>query len=333
MTVPLIILLILLVVVALFLLAMGMGYPVLEIFGLGGQGASSPSSSMRAMVQNQRTQSFVRPEGGERKTDTVFTSASQSKVDKVADSRLTLEKRLKYAQWKLPPLVFRLLIVGITILVFGIVQTKLNIIMQLISLSSGWLIMNGLLNRSMDKRFLAFDSDYPAFLLSMVGLLKTGMNLVTAMSAAVETLENGSLLKLEVELMIERLRLGVNEDQSIGNFGEDIYHPEIELFVQALLLNRRVGGNLSDTLDRLARQVRKRQQFRQSAVSSVGMQRGSIWLIIIILIAIEGYIYFVMPEMVLSALKNPTGFQVYQVGLTLIILGIYWVRQVTKIKV
>ena len=127
--------------------------------------------------------------------------------------------------------------------------------------------------------------------------------------------------------------MGVPEDQSIGAFGEDIYHEEIELFVQALLLSRRVGGNLSDTLDRLAKQVRRRQYFRYSAYHSVGMQRGSIWLILLVLVFMLGYIYFVSPELVVGAWSDDVGWQVWQMGILTILTGIFWIRQVTKIRV
>ena len=133
--------------------------------------------------------------------------------------------------------------------------------------------------------------------------------------------------------MVERLRFGVPEDKSIGSFGEDIYHPEIELFVQALLLSRRVGGTLSDTLERLAKQVRKRQFFRMSAAAAVGMQRGSIWIIILILVGLEVYLLFTYPQAVTGAWKDDLGKQVWQFGIVVILGGIFWVRQVTKIRI
>jgi tight adherence protein B len=189
------------------------------------------------------------------------------------------------------------------------------------------------LNRSIEKRFKAFDADYPQMLLSLVGLLKTGMNPMGALEAASKGLDDGSLVRQEIELMIERLRFGVSEDKSIGSFGEDIFHPEIELFVQALLLSRRVGGTLSDTLDRLAKQVRKRQYFRSAANAAVGLQRGSIWFILGILVSLEVYLYIVYPESITGAINDEFGWQVWQGSIVVILLGLYWVRQVTKIRV
>lgn len=252
---------------------------------------------------------------------------------KTVDSRLTLVKKLKFAQWPISPLTFRVAQVILSSIAFYFTYMHLNRFFQLLSLFTGPLIMGWLISMFIERRFLAFDQDYPAFLLSLVGLLKTGMNPMGALEAAAQGLEEGSLVKQEVELMLERLRFGVSEDKSVGSFGEDIFHPEIELFVQALLLSRRVGGTLSDTLDRLAKQVRKRQYFRRSAVAAVGLQRGSIWFILGILFGLEVYLYFMFPESVIDAWKDDMGWQVWQGGIACIILGIYWVRQVTKIRV
>ena len=263
----------------------------------------------------------------------VYRSAEEAKVDKIKTSELTLEKRLKYAQWKMPMLVYRICQVVISLVMCYLVSLKFNQLLTVIALLSGPLFMSWLLNRFMDRRFKAFDTDYSPFLLSVVSLLKTGMNPIQALETAAIELEPGSLIKSEVHLMLERLRYGVSEEKSIGAFGEDVYHPEIELFVQALLLSRRVGGSLSDTLERLSKQVRKRQFFRDAANAAVGMQRGSIWFILMIMVGMEGYLYFVFPETITDSVKDEVGWQVWQVGFVVILLGLYWIRQVTKIRV
>jgi tight adherence protein B len=252
---------------------------------------------------------------------------------KSVTSKLTLTKKLRYAQLNLSPAVYHFCWISISLVATLIAFFNLNIVFQLVALSTGWLFMGWLVTLRMSNRFKEFDADYPQFLLSVVSLLKTGMNVMSALETSAKGLEEGSLTRSEVELMVERLRYGVSEDKSIGAFGEDIYHPEIELFVQALLLSRRVGGTLSDTLERLAKQVRRRQFFRSSAAAAVSMQRGSIWFIIAILIAMESYLYVVYPDVVLGSLRDELGWQIWQVAMLLIIGGIFWVRQITKIRI
>lgn len=254
--------------------------------------------------------------------------------ERVADTGLTFQKRLKYAQLTaVSPIVFVAAQIAISLAAFLLARQVFDLLLQLIALFAGPIVVNWGIARRIQRRFKAFDGDYPQFLLSLAGLLKTGLNPVQALQSASESLEEESLVRTEVQIMLERMRLGVPEDKSIGSFGEDILHPEIELFVQALLLSRRVGGNLSDTLDRLSRQVRKRQFFRSSAVAAVGMQRGSIWFILAILMSMETYLFFTWREAVVEPWKHETGRIVCQAGLMAIIIGVYWVRQITKIKV
>jgi tight adherence protein B len=221
----------------------------------------------------------------------------------------------------------------ISVTAFLVARQHFYILLQLMALTTGPLIVNAFINNRVAARFKRFDRDFPAFLLSFVGMLKTGLNPMQALEACAANLEDASLVRQEVELMLERLRLGVSEERSIGSFGEDVNHPEIELFVQSLLLSRRVGGNLSETVDRLARQVRKRQHFRASAQAAVGLQRGSIMFILGILCSLEVYLYLAWPECVITTWTDPTAAKVAQGGLTMIMIGLYWVMQVTKIRV
>ncbi len=267
--------------------------------------------------------------GGVRSFKEAVSDLDEAKGDEAVKS---IEKRLQYAQLNISPMVFHAMEVSLSLFSFAIAFKFLSIAMQLAALLVGPLFCRWFLNLLVEKRYKAFDRDYPAFLLSLVGLLKTGMNPMQAMESAANGLEEGSILRFEVESMLERLRLGVPEEKSIGSFGENIFHPEIELFVQALLLSRKVGGTLSDTLERLAKQVRKRQQFRATAAAAIGLQRGSIMFILMILVGLLTYIGFMVPDFIKS-LATEVGFLVVQGCILTVCLGVYWIRQVTKLKI
>ncbi len=311
------------IVIAMFLL---IGGAIVWFLLMEGADAD-PSGQFGAILSAQRgLPSDLR----ERKAFFITPETEAGRVDR---SSLTLERKLKYAQMKMSPKVWWLWSIGIGIVAFLIASRIFAIFLAVFFLFLGHLIMSTYTTIRLERRFKAFDKDYAQFLLSLVGLLKTGMNSLNGLEAAAEGLEPGALVRQEVELMLERLRFGVPEEKSIGTLGEDINHPEIELFVQALLLNKRLGGNLSDTLERLAKQVRRRQYFRQAAVAAIGLQRGSLWFIILILVIIEFYLYFVMPNTVIESLKDEVGWQGWQGALLLIMIGILWLRQVTRIRV
>lgn len=248
------------------------------------------------------------------------------------EAALSISRRLRYARWKLSPLTYYLLAATISGALFALVAPHVNGLLRVCSLLAGPCVMRGVLSRRIERRSNRFDADYPQFLMSVVGLLKTGMTPSGALETAARGLERNSLVREEVLLMLERVRLGILEDRSIGAFGEDIYHPEIELFVQALLLSYRIGGNLSESIERLSRQVRRRQYFKSSAHAAVGLQRGSITLITFILISLQAYIALIFPNLMITSLNHEIGWQVWQCAGLCVIISFIWIRQVTQMK-
>lgn len=247
--------------------------------------------------------------------------------------RLTVTKLLRYARWSITPWVFHSIGIAISCVILCFVAPYTNSVTHVMCALAGPGLMLSGLRFCVERRSNKFDADYPQFLMSVVGLLKTGMTATQALDTAARGLEAESLVRQEVLLLIERIKVGILEEESISAFGEDILHPEIELFVQALLLSHRIGGNLSDTLERLSRQVRKRQYFKSSAVSAVAQQRGSLVVIISILVLLECYMAMVAPRLVLDGLQSEVGWQVWQVCIALVIVGFVWARRVTSIKV
>jgi len=324
-----------LLAIAIMLLLASAGLIVLAFTGVIG-GSGKMHHKISQMVASQRdTTGFRRPgvEGERPRLNEMRDSELNQQKARFSCATITLEKRLRYADWKIEPKIFRLAQIAIGVVSALIMSQLLNTAWVIASMFFGYLLMGGILNYKIQKRFKKFDGDFAPFLLSLVGLLKTGMTPLQAIDAATVGLDEDSLVKHEARLMVERLRLGVSEDKSVGAFAEGVSHAEIELFVQALLLSRRVGGTLSDTLERLSKQVRKRQYFRNSAQAAVSMQRGSVWAILGILVALEGYIYWTYPVLVTKGLEWDVGWQIWQIAILLICLGIFWLQQVTKIRV
>jgi tight adherence protein B len=246
----------------------------------------------------------------------------------------TLETKLRYANlaW-MPPYVVSLMQLLISLVAFAVAHVYMGIALQAFAAFAGPMMVNWWINRRIKRRVQKFDTDFSQFLVSVVGMLKTGLNPMQALESAAESLEYDSLVRQEVELMLERVRMGVSEDRSIGSFGEDIDQPEVELFVQALLLSKRVGGTLSDTLDRLAKQVRKRQTFKLAANGAVSMQRGSIYAIIVVIGFVQLYMFMIAREMVVGAWTNPKLAEWAQGTICIVLVAMLWINKLTKIKI
>jgi len=285
------------------------------------------TSPVRGAESDEHEQERVERRNALMKRLASFRSKQQS------SSQKTLTKKLKYAHWPISPVVVIALECIVSGICFFLVKPYFGIGLQLATLCIGPVFIDGLLQYAIERRFKKFDEDFPQFMVSVVGLLKTGMIPMNAIEVAAHGLDRDSLVQQEVHIMMDKMRVGISEELAIGAFAEDVLHPEIELFIQGLLLSRQVGGALSDTLERLAKQVRKRQYFRGSAVAAVAQQRASTWLIIAILGSLEFYLYKQYPVLLTDCWKDPTGWIVCQIAIVCIMVSIIWSKRVTKIKV
>ncbi len=328
-------------VIALVLVAiLGLGVFLLLMGGVPLPGGSKirqrsdVTSNLRTLVQAQRAAQKANP-NARSQADLALAAAAEGELGKkkVSSSRMTLEKRLRYAKWPFSPVQFRALQLAVALFCFIPAYQWLKVPSWFVALLIPPAMVSAMVDRRIQKQFDRFDRDYPVLLLQYVSLLKTGMNAIQGLEAAGKGLEPESAVRAEIELLIERLRLGLTEEQAIGAFGEDVAHPELELFVQSLILSRRVGGTLSTTLERLAKQVRKRSEFRKKAVAAVGMERGSLYAIAVIMGLLMVYLCFTSPDLVFPAFSHPLGQNMMQGGMALIIFGFYWSAKVTNIKV
>ena len=327
------------IIIVILIAALALGLLMLTLGGKASPKQRAVNSNLRALVASQRNTSKPgeAPSNRGPKSNLALAAAAESKISKKKSGggagRMNLEKKLRYARWPITPLQFRAIQGFVTLFLFLPVYLHATIFIQFLIMVLTPLIVMSALDYAINRRFEAFDQDYPVLLLSYVSLLKTGMNAIQGLDAAAKGLDPDSLVRAEVELLIERLRLGLTEEQAISAFGEDVAHPELELFVQSLILSRRVGGTLSQTLERLAKQVRKRQQFRKQAVAVVGMERSSLYMIAVIMGLLLAYLIFTSPQLVIPAFSHPLGNKIFQCGIMLIFLGFYWSRKVTNIKV
>ena len=135
--------------------------------GGGGKQQVAVSDSLRSLVASQRQQQRETGRASARKNLALAAAAEDdTRKKRVTSSRLTLEKRLRYGRWVITPIQFRAMQVVLAILGLLLTRTSgLTMALQLLGFALPPLLFNGMLERSIGKRFKMFDADYPVMLL------------------------------------------------------------------------------------------------------------------------------------------------------------------------
>jgi len=172
------------------------------------------------------------------------------------------------------------------------------------------------------NRTLAFERDYPTFLLSLASAVKTGLDPLSAISHTTELLPNDGILTEELKNFLTRVNSSLSEEEAIFFFGQSINFPDLSLFRIALLLARGEGASITSALERLNRITRTRQSFRRKIRGSLAMQRLSSIGITFCSIGILFFQATTNREAFFNTLEHPIGKSAFFIGGLFLIIGL-----------
>lgn len=126
------------------------------------------------------------------------------------------------------------------------------------------------------KRRTMLIRQLPDTLDSLVGALRSGMSLQQALGLLAEQLPRPS--NQEFGLVVRKLRLGVAMDDVLTELEQRIESQEYTMFTTCMRIAREVGGNLTESLERLADTMRKKlaMEGKIDALTSQGKLQGLI---------------------------------------------------------
>ena len=98
---------------------------------------------------------------------------------------------------------------------------------------------------------------------------------------------------------------------------------DLRLFVTAVNVHREVGGNLADTLERLAQTIRERIRIRRQVrvYSAQGRLSGYILAALPIFVAI--FLYFFIPDYIKELVAVKTGWYIIGAAVAAQIIGFF----------
>ncbi|MCX7952171.1 MAG: type II secretion system F family protein [Deltaproteobacteria bacterium] len=252
---------------------------------------------------------------------------SREKTDFARD----LEKKLYCAGWKISRSVFHLIEISVSLGFVCFSYLWLTMPFVILSIFSGPIICRGILNFIVERKAKTFEVEFGQFIMSLVSLLKTGMTPIIAMENAGKALEENSPVRLEVESLIEALRNGMDEERALSRFGDTVYSPTIETFVQILLVGKKFGGSFADSLERLAALVRKRLAFKMEAKASVAQAKMSMWVVFGAFAFGLGLLFFVMDEF-RQAISEGFGRTLFHFVIVVSIVALLMFQKIVKIR-
>jgi len=128
------------------------------------------------------------------------------------------------------------------------------------------------------KRIKAFDNQLPDILITIAASLKAGHSFRHALQAVVD--EGAEPAAKEFKRVLTETRLGRPMDEALAEMSTRIGSKNLTFVLNAVTIQRQIGGSLAGLFDMVADTVRQRQQFARKVRSLTATGRLSAYVLI-----------------------------------------------------
>lgn len=201
------------------------------------------------------------------------------------------------------------------------------VIAVIASLAGPWLLTR----RIAARRRKQFVHQLPDALLALVSSLRAGCNLLRALELM--TLRQPAPLCQEFGIVLAEQRVGRPLAESLDDLRRRVGAPELDLMNTAINVSRRVGGNLADTLESLARTLQEKAyvEGKIDALTSMGRAQG--WVVGLLPIFIGLVLYRQQPERMSLLFTQWYGWMVLAVVAAMMATAAWMIRKIVRIDV
>ncbi len=181
------------------------------------------------------------------------------------------------------------------------------------------------------QRIVAIENQLPDALDLMVRALQSGHAFVSALQITAS--ESRAPMADELRKVFDEIQLGLGVPSALQHLASRIDSKEIRYFVVAVLIQNETGGNLADVLRKTATLIRERQKIAGVVRVLSAEGRISAWILSVMPFLLAFFLYLINPEFVSALWKDPMGLAMLGVSLGLMLLGIFWMSRMVRIKV
>lgn len=215
-----------------------------------------------------------------------------------------------------------------SLLMFVLGYHALSIIPMFTGLAAPKLLIRWLRLRRMEH----INSFLPDALVMIAGAIRAGAGLQVAIQSFCHD-NHGQALVQEFEVLLAEMRLGVSLDQALINMNSRIKTGDFLLLTTAIRIARETGGNLSETLERLADTLRQKA-IMEGKIKSLTAQGKLQGIIVGLLPLLLMFVLFRLEPEAMHYLFNSTaGWLTIAVIVAFELLGAWMIRKIVTIDI
>jgi tight adherence protein B len=250
------------------------------------------------------------------------------KLNLASRSRLLLYQ----ADVKTPP--ERLLLISLTswMVAAGAIYLRVGALLPAIFLAAGIIPIPLIyVFRKRAKRFAKLERQLPEALDMLVGALKVGHSLVTAIGALGQ--DAAEPLAGEFRKLFDEQNFGLDPHTAMTNLALRVPLPDVRIFVAAALIQKESGGNLAEVLAKVAQTTRARFQLKKQIMVHTAQGRLTGWILSLLPVGLGFGMYLVNPDGMSLLWTRSIGLKMLGAAAAMILVGWAIIQKIVRIRV
>ncbi len=187
------------------------------------------------------------------------------------------------------------------------------------------------LKRHRARRLASIEKQLPDALDLMVRALQSGHAFVSALQLTAS--ESSRPLSAEFQRVFDEISLGMGMQSAMSNLAIRVDSKEIRYFVVAVLIQNETGGNLADVLRKTSTLIRERQKIAGVVRVLSAEGRISAWILSVLPFVLAFVLYLINPDFIAMLWREKMGQMMLGISMSLMLVGIFWMSKLVKIKV
>ncbi|WP_070120345.1 type II secretion system F family protein [Bacillus marinisedimentorum] len=195
----------------------------------------------------------------------------------------------------------------------------------------GYMIPRWHLKRKQLSRITDFNDGLPDMISTIIGSLRAGFSFQQALKTVSEEAE--SPVKEEIEIVLKEMQYGKNIEEALYTLHDRMPSEDLELMIQAILIQRQVGGNLASVLEKIVETIRDRTKIQRQIKTLTAQGRLSGMVIGLLPVILGGVLYVIEPDYIGALFRHPIGMMMVSGGVVSSTAGFIMIRKLTMIEV
>ena len=243
-----------------------------------------------------------------------------------------LEQELKQSSLSLKASEFIILII-ILLLLLGVIGFLLigNLSLTVIMLVGGLIVPYFYLKYSQKQRLDKFNDQINDSLTIISNSLKAGYSFFQALEMVTKEME--APISEEFTLVLKKMNLGASPQEALRDLTDRIGSDDLDLVVTAVLIQRQVGGNLSEILDSISGTIRERIRIEGEINTLTAQGRASGFIVALLPIALGALLFVINPEYMTPLFTTTLGRMMLAIGGFSQLIGIFLIKKIIEIEV